>query len=191
LSCGVGLRFEASSPALIRGPFMYPFATGATGEYFPWLRDSGGRPNTGDGSPCKGRQRRYLVYQSVYFPEGPHEWYLSGSVSTTKPASHQYVSRIGPCNERRSTSIGPVGSCSVAQSLVSVVSFGTGRCQGRMLGLVLLDSVWSERLRIDPCMMTRTYCRGYVRPRYSALMRKRRHSSSNPLSRWEPASSKV
>jgi hypothetical protein len=180
-----------TAPASIPGPFMYPFATGATGRYFPWLRDSGGRPNTGAMSPGKGSQRRYLQCQRLFFPEGPHGWYLSGSVSTTKPASHQYVPRIGPCNERRSTSIGPVGSCSVAQSLVSVVSFGAARGQGRMLGLVLLDSVWSERLRIDPCMMTRTYCRGYVRPRYSALMRKRRHSSSNPLSRWEPASSKL
>jgi hypothetical protein len=99
----------------------------------------------GDGSPSKGRERRYLPHHDGLFSEQPHGWYPSGSVSTTKAPSHQYVSRTGLRKERRSTSIGPVGSCAVAQSLVSVVSFGAARGQGRTLGLVPLESAWSQR----------------------------------------------
>jgi hypothetical protein len=80
-----------TDPASIAGPFMYPFASGATGRYFPWLWDSGGRPNTGDGSPSKGRERRYQPYQSVYFPERPHRRYLSGSVwSRSQPFTNRF-----------------------------------------------------------------------------------------------------
>jgi hypothetical protein len=53
-------------------------------------------------------------------------------------------SRIGLPNERRSTSNGPVGSCSVAQPLASVVSFGAARGQGRTLNLVPLDFALAE-----------------------------------------------
>jgi hypothetical protein len=54
------------------------------------------------------------------------------------------VSRIVLPNETIYVA-GPVGSCSVAQSLVSVVSFAEARGQGRTLGLVPLDSAWSQR----------------------------------------------
>ena len=75
----------------------------------------------------------------------PRKAYPSGPASPTKTPFHQYLSRIVLRNKRRCTSIGPVGSCSVARSLVCVPSFGVRRCQGRTLGLVPLDYVWSER----------------------------------------------
>jgi hypothetical protein len=36
---GQGLRFEVIDSASIASPLMYPFATGATGQYLPWLRE--------------------------------------------------------------------------------------------------------------------------------------------------------
>jgi hypothetical protein len=92
----------------------------------------------------QGKAKEIPRLSTWCLPTRTHQWYLSGSVSTTKPASHQHVSRIVLRNKRRSTSIGQVGSCSVAQSLVSVVSFGAARGQGRTLGLVLLDSAMAE-----------------------------------------------
>ena len=101
---GVSLCIEVMFPALTLGPFMYPFATGATGEYFPWLRKSFGRPNTGDVSPGKGRQRRYLPSQRALLTTQPPKTCPSGSVSPTKGLG----SILG--NETRSTSMRPVRS---------------------------------------------------------------------------------
>jgi hypothetical protein len=134
-------------PASITGPFMYPFATGATGRYFPWLRESRGRPDTGAMSPGKGRQRRYLVYQDGLFPTN----HTSGICRDRYPARSQPSTNACMesilCNEIRSTSPGPVwhiGSCSVAMSSVRVPSLGqrrrtdSGLCAwGRVRGTVL------------------------------------------------------
>jgi hypothetical protein len=134
-SCGVGLRFEMMSPASILGPSMYPFATGATGRYFPWLREFGGRPNTGQGSLGKGTQRRYLVSQRGISPRRPRRWYLSGLVSTTKASFHQHVSCIGSARPWRASWLGPAGSGSVAQSLPRVPSFGARQRTDRGFGV--------------------------------------------------------
>jgi hypothetical protein len=60
---GMSLRFP-----FVIGPPIVPFATGATGQYFPWLRRVGRRTNTQEMSPAKGSQRRYLAYRRGFFP---------------------------------------------------------------------------------------------------------------------------
>jgi hypothetical protein len=93
----------------------------------------------------QGKSREIPRLSTRYLPTRPHERYLPGSVSTTKPASYQYVSRVVLRNKRRCTSLDQ--SVHVRWRSLWWVSFLSERhgVRDETLGLVLLDCAWSER----------------------------------------------
>ena len=143
---GAGLCSEMICSASHTGPFMYPFATGATGEYFPWLREFGGRADSRDVSPRQGKAKEIPGVSTGSLAKRPRKTYPPGLFSSTEAPLHQRVSRIGPAQLWRSTPLGPVWQFMFGGAVFGErCFFRSGRGQGRTLGLVLLDSPWSEQ----------------------------------------------
>ena len=147
---GVLSRCGRAVPVPVRcwGLLLYPFATEATRQYFSCLREFGGRPNTRDMSPGKGKAKEIPGVSTLSLPTRTRRPCPSGSVSGTNLLSPANVCIATKShNERRSTSLGSVWSISSCSVVVSSV-----RVRGRVS---FLQSATKNRLWIV-CVGTRS-----------------------------------